>query len=66
MWNELWKVKNVPATATLTIEVLDKDYGKITDDFIGSCETTAVAGAKELTIELKPFNRDRGKLWLKV
>ena len=34
VWNELWKIKNVPNIATLTVEVNDKDVGNITDDHL--------------------------------
>lgn len=27
VWNELWHIKNVPGTANLNVEVLDKDNG---------------------------------------
>jgi hypothetical protein len=68
VWNEHWRVKNVPTTATLVITVMDKDAGSYTDDFIGTITTTVAAGAKELEIE-GPFlkrNVNRGRLWLKV
>lgn len=66
VWNELWKVKNVPSHANLHIEVLDKDNGNITDDYIGNINTTVAPGAKELTIEGPSLRRNRGTFWLKV
>ncbi|KAI9069421.1 hypothetical protein FKP32DRAFT_1586810 [Trametes sanguinea] len=60
VWNELWKVKNVPNTATLTVEVLDKDNGNITDDHIGKFSTSVSPGAKECTIESMSLRRNRG------
>jgi Ca2+-dependent lipid-binding protein len=67
VWNEHWRVKNVPATANLVITVMDKDERSYTDDFIGSITTTVAAGAKELEIE-GPFHKrnNRGRLWLNV
>jgi len=66
VWNEHWRVKNVPETANLVITVLDKDEGSFTDDFIGTVTTTVIAGAKELEIEGPFLKRSRGRLWLKV
>jgi Ca2+-dependent lipid-binding protein len=65
VWNELWRVKNVPATAQLTVEVLDKDNGP-TDDFIGRFSCDVSAGAKEFEIESAHLKRSKGKFWLKV
>ena len=66
VWNELWKIKNVPNTATLVVEVLDKDNGTITDDHIGKFSTPITAGAKECTIESLSLRRSRGTFWLNV
>ncbi|KAH9857434.1 hypothetical protein C2E23DRAFT_720170 [Lenzites betulinus] len=66
VWNELWKVKNVPSTATLVVEVLDKDNGTITDDHIGKFSTPITAGAKECTIESLSLRRNRGTFWLNI
>ncbi|KAI0648537.1 hypothetical protein C8Q79DRAFT_579774 [Trametes meyenii] len=66
VWNELWKLKNVPNTATLTVEVLDKDNGTITDDHIGKFSTSLVSGAKECTIESLSLRRNRGTFWLNI
>ncbi|KIM49878.1 hypothetical protein M413DRAFT_439010 [Hebeloma cylindrosporum] len=66
VWNEIWKVKNVPATADLVIKVLDKDQGSMTDDFIGSLKTSVSAGAKEADIEGSLLRRKRGTFWLKI
>ena len=66
VWNELWKIRNVPNTATLHVEVLDKDVGNITDDHIGTFSTPVTDGAKELTIESASIRRNRGTFWLQV
>ncbi|OBZ75871.1 hypothetical protein A0H81_04973 [Grifola frondosa] len=66
VWNELWKVKNVPNTASLVVEVLDKDNGNITDDYVGKFDTTVAEGAKELTLEGPSLRRNRGTFWLKI
>ena len=66
VWNELWKIKNVPNTATLTVEVNDKDVGNITDDHIGKFSIPITAGAKECTIESLSIRRNRGTFWLNV
>ena len=66
VWNEIWKVKNVPATADLVIKVLDKDQGSVTDDFIGTVKTSVSAGAKEADIKGPLLRRSRGTFWLKV
>ena len=65
VWNELWHVKNVPTTAQLNIEVLDKDNGP-TDDYIGRFHCDVSAGTKELEIESTLSKRKRGMFWLKV
>lgn len=66
VWNEIWRVKNVPVTADLVIKVMDKDQGSMTDDFIGRVTTSISAGAKEADIEGSLFRRSRGTFWLKV
>lgn len=66
VWNEIWRVKNVPATADLVIKVMDKDEGSVTDDFIGQIKTSVTPGTKELEIEGPVFRRSRGTFWLKV
>jgi len=65
VWNELWRVKNVPTTARLNVEVLDKDNGP-TDDFIGRFHCDVSAGTKELEIESALLKRTKGMFWLKV
>ena len=66
VWNEIWRVKNVPVTADLVIKVMDKDEGSMTDDFIGRVKTSISTGAKEADIEGSLFRRSRGTFWLKV
>ncbi|KAF9062222.1 hypothetical protein BDP27DRAFT_1336913 [Rhodocollybia butyracea] len=66
VWNEIWRVKNVPMTSDLVVEVLDKDVGAPIDDYIGKFKTGVAAGAKELEIEGPLFRRDRGTFWLKI
>lgn len=65
MWNELWLVKNVPVTAVLNVQVLDKDNGP-TDDYIGNFSISVSAGAKEAEIEGPVLKRTKGTFWLKV
>ena len=65
VWNEFWKVKNVPSNAELKVQVLDKDDGA-KDDYIGKFTTSVHAGAKEEEIEGPVFKRNRGTFWLKV
>ncbi|KAI0713827.1 hypothetical protein C8Q76DRAFT_768732 [Earliella scabrosa] len=66
VWNELWKIKNVPKTASLIVDVLDKDVGNITDDHIGKFTTSLAPGAKECVIESISFRRNRGTFWLHI
>ncbi|KAJ3740958.1 hypothetical protein DFH05DRAFT_1537318 [Lentinula detonsa] len=66
VWNETWRVRNVPITADLLVEVLDKDIGSPIDDFIGKFRTSVAAGAKEVEIEGPLFRRSRGTFWLKI
>ncbi|KAI0309812.1 hypothetical protein OF83DRAFT_945849 [Amylostereum chailletii] len=65
VWNELWHVKNVPTTANLSVEVLDKDSGP-TDDHIGRFHTTVSPGAKEVEIEGSILKRTKGTFWLTI
>ncbi|KDR82162.1 hypothetical protein GALMADRAFT_58979 [Galerina marginata CBS 339.88] len=66
VWNEVWKLKNVPTTADLVIKIMDKDEGLVTDDYIGTVNTSVSAGAKECEIEGPVFRRSRGTFWLKI
>ncbi|KAF8162624.1 hypothetical protein B0H34DRAFT_692165 [Crassisporium funariophilum] len=66
VWNEIWRVKNVPVTADLELTILDKDEGAVTDDFIGKVKTSVTQGAKEVEIEGPVFRRSRGTFWLKI
>jgi hypothetical protein len=66
VWNEIWNVKNVPATAALFVRVMDKDSDAPTDDYIGKFDTTIQPGTKEVTIEGPLIRRPRGSFFLKV
>ncbi|KAJ7718967.1 hypothetical protein DFH07DRAFT_898929 [Mycena maculata] len=66
VWNEVWRVKNVPTNASLFVEVMDKDDGAKHDDYIGKFTTTVAAGAKEAEIEGPIFRRAGGTFWLKI
>ncbi|EJD06147.1 C2-domain-containing protein [Fomitiporia mediterranea MF3/22] len=66
VWNESWNVKNVPETAVLSVEVLDKDEGSVHDDFIGGFTTSVTPGAKEVEIVSTIRKIVRGTFWLKV
>ncbi|KAJ7119138.1 hypothetical protein C8R44DRAFT_707468 [Mycena epipterygia] len=66
VWNEVWRVKNVPVHASLAVEVLDKDDGAKRDDYIGKFTTTVTAGAKEAEIVGPLFRRAGGTFWLKI
>ncbi|RDB19426.1 hypothetical protein Hypma_013524 [Hypsizygus marmoreus] len=66
VWNETWRVKNVPATADIRVEIMDKDEGAPHDDYVGKFKTTVSPGAKEAEIEGPLFRRTRGTFWLKV
>ncbi|KAL0070391.1 hypothetical protein AAF712_002222 [Marasmius tenuissimus] len=67
VWNEVWRVKNVPTTADLHVEVLDKDLGTPHDDYIGKFKCSVASGAKEVEIEGPILRRNnRGTFWLKI
>ena len=66
VWNEYWKIKNVPSFANLHVEVMDKDVGNITDDCVGNFDTTIAPGTKEFTILGPSLRRNRGTFWLEV
>lgn len=65
VWNEIWRIKNVPSNADIVVKVMDKDEGKILDDSIGKFKTSVSPGAKEIAIE-GMLSRARGSFWLKV
>jgi len=58
VWNEAWKVKNVPNhAAQLEITVMDKDEGTLTDDFIGKVKMDVRPGYRKVDIEGPLFRR---------
>ena len=57
-WNELWRIKNVPATATLHVTVMDKDEAAVMDDRTGEFNTTVNVGVKEVEIVVSSGPRD--------
>ncbi|KAF7295820.1 C2 domain-containing protein [Mycena chlorophos] len=66
VWNETWRVKNVPAHANLHIEVFDKDDGAKLDDYVGKFSVSVAAGAKEAEIQGPLLRRAGGTFWLKI
>jgi len=68
VWNEIWRVRNVPSTASLKVEVLDKDEGSASDDFIGRFDISLTPGAREVEIEgpILALRKERGKFWLSI
>ncbi|KAG6895716.1 hypothetical protein C0992_013093 [Termitomyces sp. T32_za158] len=66
VWNEIWRVKNVPMVANLHVQVLDKDDDAPHDDFVGKFTTSISKGAKEAEIQGPLFRKDRGTFWLKI
>jgi hypothetical protein len=65
VWNEIWRVKNVPSHASLHVKVMNKDESPLTG-FIGQFETSINPGTKEVEIESPLLKHDRGTFWLKV
>ncbi|KJA18110.1 hypothetical protein HYPSUDRAFT_205608 [Hypholoma sublateritium FD-334 SS-4] len=67
-WNNIWRMKNVPASADLMLKIMDKDEGSLTDDFIGTAEVGVRGGAKEVELEdpLLKLRSVRCTFWLKV
>jgi hypothetical protein len=65
VWNELWHIKNVPTTAKLECQVLDKDPGPY-DDVIGQFHCGVNPGVQELTIKGLISHRTKGIFWLKI
>jgi len=67
IWDELWKVKNVPQGAALGIELADKDNKGLTDDYIGHFKIDVSSGEKDVRItESNPLHRNRGIFHLKI
>ncbi|TFK25270.1 hypothetical protein FA15DRAFT_363960 [Coprinopsis marcescibilis] len=71
VWNEGWRVRNVPSSAVLHVEVKDKDEGSTTDDSVGTFKAPVHPdGAREFAIEGSVLGigrkRQRGTFWLKI
>lgn len=66
VWDELWRVKNVPHGAILTVEVMDKDSNSLTDGYIGQFTLEPSSGEKDIRIEDRVLKRNRGTFSLKV
>ncbi|KAH6906710.1 hypothetical protein BKA70DRAFT_1286677 [Coprinopsis sp. MPI-PUGE-AT-0042] len=68
VWNAVWRIKNVPSTASLAVCVYDKDEGSARDDVIGKFTSSVSPGAKEFEIEgpLLALRKGRGTFWLKI
>ncbi|THG96956.1 hypothetical protein EW145_g7687 [Phellinidium pouzarii] len=66
VWNETWNVKNVPTTAVLQVEVMDKDEGSVHDDYIGKFTTTVSPGTKKVEIISTLTKSVKGTFWLEV
>ncbi|KAG5641789.1 hypothetical protein DXG03_004193 [Asterophora parasitica] len=66
VWNEVWRVKNVPAVANLYVEVMDKDDDRPHDDYFGKFKVSVDAGTKEVDIDGPLFRKSRGSFWLKI
>ncbi|KAG6808254.1 hypothetical protein H0H92_004726 [Tricholoma furcatifolium] len=65
VWNEIWRIKNVPSVAELHVQVLDKDDAPH-DDYVGKFKTSIAEGAKEVAIEGPLFRKNRGTFWIKI
>ncbi|KIJ91613.1 hypothetical protein K443DRAFT_685875, partial [Laccaria amethystina LaAM-08-1] len=65
VWNEMWRVENIPSTADLRVEVVDKDEGA-TDDYIGKFALSVTPGTKEVEIEGTVFKIVRVTFWIKI
>ncbi|PCH38492.1 hypothetical protein WOLCODRAFT_64481 [Wolfiporia cocos MD-104 SS10] len=66
VWDESWRVKNVPENAALVVEVLDKDSKNLTDGYVGHFCTDISSGEKELHIRDKALKRHRGTFYLAI
>lgn len=66
VWNEIWRVKNVPVSATLFVLLRDKDIGATVDDYIGKFYTSVSPGPKEVEIQGPMNMQNRGTFWLKI
>ncbi|KNZ77930.1 Ras GTPase-activating protein 4 [Termitomyces sp. J132] len=65
VWNETWRVKNVPVVADLHVQVMDQD-DVCSDQSIGEFKTSVFEGTKEVEIQGSPARRGRGSFWLKI
>lgn len=65
-WNEFWRIKNVPVTAELYVEILDKDPDTPHDDYIGKFKSSVDPGERDFDIQGPLFRRNRGTFRLEV
>ncbi|GBE82892.1 hypothetical protein SCP_0412790 [Sparassis crispa] len=67
VWNESWTIRNVPDTAILLVEVLDRDIGCIRDDYIGQFSTAVTSSEQAFAIEdPSHLKRNRGTFSLQI
>ncbi|KIM31665.1 hypothetical protein M408DRAFT_327138 [Serendipita vermifera MAFF 305830] len=68
VWNEKWRVKNVPKHAILEVQVMDKDEGTPLNDFIGKFKVDVNPGAKEVELigPMLKLRSERGHFWLEI
>jgi hypothetical protein len=61
----MWRVENLPSTADLRVEVVDKDEGA-TDDYIRKFALSVTPRTKGVEIEGTVFKIVRVTYWIKV
>ncbi|KAJ2936897.1 hypothetical protein H1R20_g193, partial [Candolleomyces eurysporus] len=69
VWNEVWRVKNVPVTASVVVEIFHKFEGpRATDATIGKFHVGLVPGTKEVEIKGHhlALRKSRGTFWMKI
>ncbi|KAH9930898.1 uncharacterized protein B0H18DRAFT_1116605 [Fomitopsis serialis] len=66
VWDEAWRVKNVPQGAVLAVDVMDKDSNSLTDGYVGQFSLEVSSGEKDIRIEDKMLKRNRGTFSLKI
>ncbi|KAG8738419.1 hypothetical protein FRC10_006915 [Ceratobasidium sp. 414] len=66
-WNEVWRVRNVPALAIIKVKVYDKDENQYLDDYIGKLKITDVyvGGQREIPIT-NLLGRNRGTFRIEI
>ncbi|KAI8824414.1 uncharacterized protein EV422DRAFT_319518 [Fimicolochytrium jonesii] len=66
VWDERWRVRNVPVAAVLSVVVWDKDKHTVGDEVAGKCQTPLTPGRHTLTLTHPKTGNYRGEIHLEI